>query len=423
MNNLPIDLQHPGGFVEEVMDYINENAVCPQPMFALGAALTLAGTLYGRKVRGTDGQRTNLFVMSIGYTSSGKDQALKSIARILDSCNASNLRLGQVTSDSAIEWALKRQPRLCLLIDEAGYFFGNASDAKAKGSPQHAIKPALLELWSSANARWVGKQRVPKDGKSETPPVVIDNPHLCLYSTSQPQILFEGLTRNDLRDGWLARNLFFISTTRPMPQFKEEQPVPNSIRAVVFAYKDEEVKVEGGGGQRNCPDSIVTVPTDEEAAAVFAAFNDRIYAKMLAADKSGDEANYLYGKGLENARRVALILSVSRAGENPLRARIGKADAEYATKLVGFLISTVIETVQESLSENADEKAKKRILKVIASGGPKGVTRNELTRKTQFIRRSMRDEYLEDLVDAGEIVVREMKGHVGQIYFLGGVSE
>ena len=165
------------------------------------------------------------------------------------------------------------------------------------------------------------------------------------------------------------------------------------------------------------------MPTDEEAAAVFAAFNDRIYAKMLAADKSGDEANYLYGKAIENARRVALILAVSRAGENPLRARIGREDAEYATRLVGFLISTVIETVQESLSENADEKAKKRILKVIASGGPKGVTRNELTRKTQFIRRSMRDEYLEDLVDAGEIVMREKKGHVGQIYFLGGVNE
>ena len=132
-------------------------------------------------------------------------------------------------------------------------------------------------------------------------------------------------------------------------------------------------------------------------------------------------ANYLYGKALENARRVALILAVSRAGENPLRARIGTADAEYATKLVGFLISTVIETVQESLSENADEKAKKRILKVVASGGPKGVTRNELTRKTQFIRRSMRDEYLEDLVDAGEIVIREFsdgRSH-GEMLILG----
>ena len=123
------------------------------------------------------------------------------------------------------------------------------------------------------------------------------------------------------------------------------------------------------------------------------------------------------------ATQVALILAVSRAGENPLRARIGKDDTEYATKLVGFLISTVIDTVQGSLSENADEKAKKRILKVIASAGPKGVTRNELTRKTQFIRRSMRDEYLEDLIDAGEIVRRENIGHVGQVYFLGGVNE
>ena len=171
--------------------------------------------------------------------------------------------------------------------------------------------------------------------------------------------------------------------------------VPNSIRAEVFGYKDE-------------PKELVTVPTDEDAAAVFATFNDRIYAKMLAADKTGDETNYLYGKALENARRVALILAVSRAsGKQLLSARISREDAEYATKLVGFLISTVIKTVQESLSENADEKAKKRILKVIASGGPEGVSRNELTRRTQFIRRSMRDEYLEDLVDAGEIVIRE----------------
>jgi len=412
MNNLPLDFQHPGGFVEATMSYINETAVCPQPLFALGAALTLAGTLYGHHVQGTDGQRTNLFAMTIGYTSSGKDHALKSIARILDSCDASNLRLGQVTSDSAIEWALKRQPRLCLLIDEAGYFFNGVTDAKAKGTAQHAIKPALLELWSSANARWVGKQRVPKDGKTETPPVVIENPHLCLYSTSQPQILFEGLTRNDLRDGWLARNLFFISTTRPKPTFKPQIPVPNAIRAEVFAYKTT-----------SSTPSPITIPDTPEALAIFAAFNDEIYAKMLAADKSGDEANYLYGKAIENARRVALILAVSRAG-SALKAKVEACDAEYATKLVGYLISNVIDIVQESLSENADEKAKKRILKIVASAGAKGVMRNELTRKTQWVRRSFRDEYIQDLVDGDEIVVREIvsgRNH-GECLYLAGLA-
>ena len=88
--------------------------------------------------------------------------------------------------------------------------------------------------------------------------------------------------------------------------------------------------------------------------------------------------------------------------------QIEKADAEYATKLVGYLISTVIEHVEESLSENADEKAKKRMLKVIGNGGSKGVTRNELTRKTQFIRRTMREEYLDDLIDSGEVIAKEI---------------
>lgn len=396
-NNLPKDFAHPGGFVEDVMTYINETAVCPQPMFALGAALVLAGTLYGRRVAAEDGQRTNLFVMSVGYTSSGKDHPLKSIQRILDECGATHLRLGQVTSDSAIEWALKREPRTCLIIDEAGHFFSGIGDPNAKGSPQHAIKPALLELWSSAGGRWKGKQRVPRDGK-EVPPLTVDDPHLCLYATTQPQILFESMSRNDLRDGWLSRNLFFISKTRPMPEMKNVVSIPNKIRGTVLTWKGESGDAEGRIKQ--------IVKTTEGASAVFAAFNQEIYRKMLAADKTGDETNYLYGKALENARRIALILAVSRLDE---RAVIEACDAEYACALVKYLVSEVIRVVRENVSESADEKAKKRILQVIAASGEKGIMKGELTRKTQFIRRAFRDEYLADLIESGEVAVVEQK--------------
>lgn len=138
---------------------------------------------------------------------------------------------------------------------------------------------------------------------------------------------------------------------------------------------------------------------------------------MLIADKSGDEANYLYGKASENARRVALILAVSRAPDR-FRAKIDRVDAEYATKLVGYLISTVIETVNESLSENLDEKAKKRIIKIVAAAGVRGVTRNEITRKTQFLRRSMREEYLQDLLDAEDIRVKTSDAGHGDVFVL-----
>ena len=387
-NNLPLDLQHPGGFVEETMTWINETAVCPQPIFALASALCLAGTIFGRHVQDESGQRTNLYLMGVGYTSCGKDHALKAVARALDACEASGLRLGQVTSDSAVEYALRRNPRFAMLIDEAGHFFANVSNAKTFGSPLQSLKPALLELWSCANSRWKGKQRVPKNER-EAEPVLIDNPHVCLFGMTQPQIFFEGASKTDLRDGWLARNLFFISKTRPKPHVLPQGEVPVHIRREVMCWTAPS-------------ESVRTIPADDGAKAAFEAFNDEVYWKMLKADKTGDETNYLYGKALENARRIALVLAVGRDGK---AAVVTERDADYACRLVRYLVGDLIRAVRETVSESPDEKAKKRIVQIVADAGSGGISRNELTRKTQFIRKSFRDEYLADLIESGELVM------------------
>ena len=400
-NNLPLDLQHPGGFVEETMTWINETAVCPQPTFALAAALCLAGTLYGRHFKDESGQRTNLYVMGVGFTSCGKDHALKAVSRALDASGASNLRLGQVTSDSAVEYALKRNPRFAMVIDECGHFFANVASSGAAGSPLHALKPALLELWSCANSCWKGKQRVPKNDR-DSEPVLINSPHVCLFGMTQPQIFFDGVSCTDLRDGWLARNLFFISKTRPLPRFVPEPAVPARIRAEVLTWKDETAAVR-------------TVPADGAALAVFNDFNLEIHRKMLKADKSGDETNYLYGKALENARRVALILAVGRDARQP---SVTGGDAVYACALVRYLVDDLIRAVRETVAETGDEKAKKRILQVVASAGRGGITKKELTRRTQFIRKSFRDEYLDDLVEGGELTT-SLSESGGTVYRLG----
>lgn len=186
----------------------------------------------------------------------------------------------------------------------------------------------------------------------------------------------------------------------------------------MYQYKGE-VKVGGEGEERGGGEEVVTVPAEKEALEVFQAFNARIYKKMLAADQLDRETNYLYGKALENARRVALILGLSAAPDR-FRAKVRRADAEYACELVDFLISTVIAELEATMSENADEKAKKRIVQLITKAGKKGLTRNELTRKTQFIRRTLREEYLTDLLEANQIVKRvndDAHAH-SEIYFL-----
>ena len=151
------------------------------------------------------------------------------------------------------------------------------------------------------------------------------------------------------------------------------------------------------------------------ALAVFNDFNLEIHRKMLAADRTGDETNYLYGKALENARRVALILATGRGGGEP---SITGEDAAYACRLVRYLVGDLVRAVKETVAENNDEKAKKRILQIVASAGRGGITRNDLTRKTQFIRKSLREEYVADLVESGELVVK-FGANGGEVYFPG----
>ena len=161
------------------------------------------------------------------------------------------------------------------------------------------------------------------------------------------------------------------------------------VRAEVLTWKD-------------APAAVRTVPAEETARATFEAFNDEVYWKMLKADKTGDETNYLYGKALENARRIALVLAVGRDGK---AAVVTERDADYACRLVRYLVGDLIRAVRETVSESPDEKAKKRIVQIVADAGSGGISRNELTRKTQFIRKSFRDEYLADLIESGELVM------------------
>ena len=63
-----------------------------------------------------------------------------------------------------------------------------------------------------------------------------------------------------------------------------------------------------------------------------------------------------------------------------------RPDAAYAYRLVRYLVGDLICAVKEMVSESPYEKAKKRILQIVALAGRGGISRNDLTRKTQFIR-------------------------------------
>lgn len=387
-NDIPSTLLHPGGLLEEIIDYANETAVCFQPLFALGAALTICGTIFGRRYQDESGQRSNLYILGVGFTSAGKDHALKVVQRVFDAAEATKLMLGQITSDSALEHVLTRQKRLAILLDEAGYFLSAVSEANS-GSSLKTIRPSLLQLWSCANSLWVGKQRAPQRDKPEVA-VEIKCPHVSLFGMTQPQVFYSGVRKRDLQDGWLARFIFLISKTRPMGSICPNclKPVPESIVNAVRLFAEE-------------ADEVRTVPTSREAVMVLQDFHEKTHLKMREADKGKSEISYLYGKAVELARRVALIHAISR---NNIDLMIEEEDMRWAVTLIDWSISKSIDAITTNVAENATEAAKLLILSKITAAGKAGLSRSALTRQTQSIDRPMRNNCLDDLIESGEII-------------------
>ena len=99
----------------------------------------------------------------------------------------------------------------------------------------------------------------------------------------------------------------------------------------------------------------------------------------------------------ENAQKLALVRAV---GIDPSAPAIGADDAEWAIKLVRHFASATMIAVERHVADNEIERNHKRILEIIRSAGKAGVTKSELTRRSQYIDQRPRDEILATLVEA-----------------------
>ena len=78
------------GVVGEIVDWIIATSRRPNRVLALGAAVTVVGTLIGRRAAGPTRSATHLYAVGIAPTGSGKQHLLDSVIRLMEAAKASN---------------------------------------------------------------------------------------------------------------------------------------------------------------------------------------------------------------------------------------------------------------------------------------------------------------------------------------------
>ena len=415
-------LHMPDGLVGDLTAYMLSTARRPQPLLSLGASLCAIGALMGRNYRTESNLRSNLYIVGIADSGSGKNHAREIINEVVFEAGlAHHLGGNKIASGAGLLTALHRQPAILFQIDEFGMFLSAATDRKR--SPRHIteILDNMTELYTAAGGVFLGAEYANRDGSNDRRD--INQPCLCVYGTTTPQHFWGALQGANVVDGSLARFLIL-----PSDEDYPDENLAAGIRQTPSALIHGLTTLAAGGGlQRGNLTGMtpgqttavnpITVPMSDEAKARFKELSAMLTEELRAA--RGTAFTALLARIGENALKLSLIVAV---GRDPARPMIDLNAAEWAIGFVRHFAAKTMEAIERHVADTETEAHLKRLKEIIRAAGAKGITKSEITRASQWLKARDRDEILLTLIESGDITtgMRDTGGRRAMVYRLSG---
>jgi len=341
------------GFVNEVKELTLKTSPHPEPVLAFCGAFSLQAFLAGRKVRDSYDNRTNIYLLGLARSGTGKDQARKINNRILCDVGLSSCIGDTFASGEGIEDKLFCQPSMLFQTDEIDTIINQIN--KGKDGRYDSIMSLLLKMYSAANS--IYPMRV-KAGKSDLG--VIDQPSLVIFGTATPLHYYEALSTKMLDNGFLARMIILECQKRGKAQKLTPIQISDSIKRAAKYWA--EFKPGSGNMSSFHPEPALVEFSGkaEDLLNEFSLYADEQYD--LAEDKNNEAFMSIWARAAEKAHRMALVYACS---ENAVKPLINASAIKWATEFVEHMTKRMLFMVHEHASENDFHAQCKRLVRVL----------------------------------------------------------
>ena len=413
---LPKGWDQVGGVIADMMNLMVTTAKRPQPVLALGASLCAVGALMGRKYRTVSNIRSNLYVVGIAESGAGKNHSRVVINELFRKAGLLQYLGGnKIASGAGFIAAIQRQPASLFQLDEFGMFLSAAADRKR--SPRYIceILDLMTELYTTSGTTYFGVEYA--TNQNDNAHRSIHQPCACIYGTTTPVHFWQALQTANTADGSLARFLI-MQSENDFPDSNEQFGAIDAPQDLI----DRLILIHRGGGKLsgNLTDvgAVAEVAVEPRvvpmAAGAKKQFNllDHELIERLR-DSRGSGFTSILARIEENATKLALIRAVSH---DPVDPQIVEADAKWAILFSQYCAELSIREASSRVSENVAESFHKRAFQILHLAGPRGLSKSEFTRKTQFLDHRQRDGVLRTLVEANlvEVTTLQHKGRTTQ---------
>lgn len=408
------------GILGEIAQFHIDTAQKYQPELAVSSAVSLLSVILSRRFATNANNLTSLYCLGVAPSGEGKEHGLKMISSILRKSDNEYLIGGSwYSSDAAIFSVLKDKPRHIIISDEIGMLLTEAN-AKNNTLKQGAIR-LIMEAAGRLDGYLIptvrstrGLNKSEGDAEKEfTKPII--HPAISLYGTTTPSTLYEAMSIDHIKSGFLGRFLVFRSKQdlqmSHMPK-KNLNDIPQSILQWI-----KSITTRGGNL------SFLDDPHNEQQPTVLQ-FTDRAWDLTVGFERELLELrrslmingmDVLVGRAREFSMRVALIAQLSI---NPMSYQVGEEATKWAIDLVRECFMSLVKDSLDNVTASTFEKQQREFLDVIREIELTGnyATNTDLSRHrvTRKYKAKEKADILSALCDAGDIEIMRDNSNGGR---------
>lgn len=146
-----VDLLRPPGFVGELCKWINGQSRYPRENLAVAAALQAASNVAGlRYTDDMDGVTTNLFMLCVADSATGKEAILQAVGEVHQAAGISRAAVGSIKSEQEIVRNLLDNQAALYTIDEFGILLKTITSSKE--AYHSGVIGTMMSAYSKANS-------------------------------------------------------------------------------------------------------------------------------------------------------------------------------------------------------------------------------------------------------------------------------
>jgi hypothetical protein len=244
----------------------------------------------------------------------------------------------------------------------------------------------------------------------------IDQPCLGIYATNVAGRFYNSLTKEEAFDGFLARWLVFETNRfdiEPSTFLPLGEP-PTDLKEELIWWNQKPTFYGGSG-------NIAQYTTIKPRIIKFKDsvrqdwFNYMKDCRRKMAKSSNPIERAFYNRAGEHCAKLALVAHTGQ--------EIDSNTFEWAKLLTDSLTESMINNISQNVTENNYEDSLKKIKDIIKNCGESGASLSDLAKKARFCNRKARQDFLDTLVEAGDIYqeiepIQEGSGKPRTKYFI-----